>query len=180
VLVGTAIGLALIVGYLKARADQQKALELAREGEVRQRMVTETSADAIVTIDENSIIRFANPATEEIFGCPVDALIGQSLTTLMPESFRQRHVASLGRYLETGTPSMSWHALELIGRRANGDEFPIEVSFAEFNVDGHRTFTGTSGTSARARSSRRSWSRPSGWRPSAGWPAPSPMTSTTS
>jgi len=143
VLVGTAIGLALIVGYLKARADQQKALELAREGAVRQRMVTETSADAIVTIDENSIIRFANPATEEIFGCPVDALIGQSLTTLMPESFRQRHVASLGRYLETGIPSMSWHALELIGRRANGDEFPIEVSFAEFNVDGHRTFTGT-------------------------------------
>src|SRR5262245_16715431 len=143
VLTGTAIGLALIVGYLKARADQQKALELAREGGVRQRMVTETSADAIVSIDDQSIIRFANPATEEIFGCPADALIGQSLTTLMPDSFRERHLASVSRYLETGTPSMSWHAVEMTGRRANGDEFPIEVSFAEFTVDGRKTFTGT-------------------------------------
>jgi two-component system cell cycle sensor histidine kinase/response regulator CckA len=143
VLAGTAIGLALIVGYLKARAEEKKAIELAREGESRQRMVTETSPDAILSIDDRSIIRFANPATEEIFGCPVDALIGQSLTTLMPESFRQRHVASLARYLETGAPSMSWHAIELTGRRADGEEFPIEVSFAEFNVDGRKTFTGT-------------------------------------
>jgi PAS domain S-box-containing protein len=143
VLVGTAIGLVLIVGYLKARADQQKALELAREGEVRQRMVTETSADAIVSIDDESIIRFANPATEQIFGCPVDSLIGQPLATLMPESFRPRHLAALSRYLATGNPSMSWHAVELTGRRANGEEFPVEVSFAEFTVDGRKTFTGT-------------------------------------
>ena len=143
VLSGTAIGLALIVGYLKARADQKKAIELAREGETRQRMVTETSADAIVSIDDHSIIRFANPATEEIFGFPVDALIGQSLTTLMPDGFRGRHLAAMGRYLESGEPSMSWHAVELTGRRLSGEEFPIEVSFAEFYVDGKRTFTGT-------------------------------------
>jgi two-component system, cell cycle sensor histidine kinase and response regulator CckA len=143
VLSGTAIGLALIVGYLKARADQKKAIELAREGETRQRMVTETSADAIVSIDEHSIIRFANPATEEIFGCPIESLIGQSLTTLMPDSVRDRHLAAVGRYLESGTPAMSWHAVELTGRRTTGEEFPIEVSFAEFKIDGRRTFTGT-------------------------------------
>ena len=143
VLAGTAIGLALIVGYLKARADQKKAIELAREGETRQRMVTETSADAIVSIDDHSIIRFANPATEEIFGCPIESLIGQSLTTLMPDSLRERHLAAVGRYLESGTPAMSWHAVELTGRRATGEEFPIEVSFAEFKIDGRRTFTGT-------------------------------------
>ena len=140
---GTAIGLALIVGYLKARADQKKAIELAREGETRQRMVTETSADAIVSIDEHSIIRFANPATEEIFGCPIESLIGQSLTTLMPESLRERHLTAVARYLASGTPAMSWHAVELTGRRATGEEFPIEVSFAEFKIDGRRTFTGT-------------------------------------
>ena len=49
----------------------------------------------------------------------------------------------MGRYLESGEPSMSWHAVELTGRRLSGEEFPIEVSFAEFNVDGKRTFTGT-------------------------------------
>ena len=78
-------------------------------------MVTETSADAIVSIDDHSIIRFANPATEEIFGCPIESLIGQSLTTLMPDSMRERHLAAVGRYLESGTPAMSWHAVELTG-----------------------------------------------------------------
>jgi two-component system, cell cycle sensor histidine kinase and response regulator CckA len=143
VLAGTGAGLALIVGFLKARADQKKAIELAREGEIRQRMVTETSADAIVSIDEDSIIRFANPATEQIFGIPSDRLIGQPLTTLMPESFRPRHLAALRRYLDTGTATMSWHAIEMVGRRAGGEEFPVEVSFAEFMVDGRRTFSGT-------------------------------------
>ena len=74
-------------------------------------MVTETSADAIVSIDDHSIIRFANPATEEIFGCPIESLIGQSLTTLMPDALRERHLAAVERYLETGTPAMSWHAV---------------------------------------------------------------------
>ena len=142
-LAGTGLGMAVLVGYLKRRAEQQQALELAREGRNRQRMVTETSADAIVTIDEDSRILFANPATERIFGHAVSDLPGMPLTNLMPEFMRARHSAALSRYLQTNTPTMAWHAIELVGLRANGTEFPVEVSFAEFPIDGRRTFTGT-------------------------------------
>ena len=142
-LVVTGVGMALLVGLLKRRAEQQQALEVAREGLHRQRMVTETSADAIVTIGEDSGILFANPATGRIFGYPSDDLPGMALTDLMPEALRSRHLAALARYFETGRPTRSWHAIELVGRRADGSEFPVEVSFAEFPVDGRRTFTGT-------------------------------------
>jgi PAS domain S-box-containing protein len=143
VLAGTGIAMALLVGLLKQRAEQQQAADLAREGLVRQRMVTETTADAIVTIDEDSTILFANPATARIFGYAPGTLPGTPLTNLMPEILRPRHVAAFRKYLETSTPSMSWHAIELTGRRSDGSEFPVEVSFAEFPIDGGRSFTGT-------------------------------------
>jgi PAS domain S-box-containing protein len=143
VLAGTGIAMALLVGILKQRAEQEQAVEVAREGLSRQRMVTETTADAIVTIDENSRIIFANPATARIFGYPPGSLPGTPLTQLMPEDLRPRHLAAFARYLDTNTPTMAWHAIELTGRRADGFEFPVEVSFADFSVDGRRTFTGT-------------------------------------
>jgi hypothetical protein len=139
----TGLGMALLVGVLKARDDQRRVLELVRAAEARQRMVTATSADAIVTIDDDSTILFANAATGRIFGYPMAALRGTSLTRLMPEALRAKHVDALTRYVATMTPSRSWHAIELVGRRADGSEFPVEVSFAEFVVDGRHTFTGT-------------------------------------
>ena len=142
-LVVTGVGMALLVGFLRRRAEQEQALEVARESLNRQRMVTETSADAIVTIDEDSRILFANPATGRIFGLPSTELPGTSLTDLMPDALRERHLGALARYLETGKPTRSWHAIELMGRRPDGTEFPVEVSFAEFPVNGRRTFTGT-------------------------------------
>ena len=142
-LAGTGGAIAVLVGLLRSRAEQQRLLAVAQAGEVRQRMVTETSNDAIVTIDEHSIIRFANPATERMFGRRVEGLIGTSLTALMPEAFRASHLAALRRYVETERKTMSWHAIELVGLRADGQEFPVEVSFAEFRVDGRRTFSGT-------------------------------------
>ena len=142
-LAATGLGMAVLVGYLKRRAEQQQALELAREGLNRQRMVTETSADAIVTIDEDSRILFANPATVRIFGHAAADLPGMPLTDLMPDFLRARHSAAISRYLETNTRTMAWHAIELAGLRADGTEFPVEVSFAEFPIDGRRTFTGT-------------------------------------
>jgi PAS domain S-box-containing protein len=143
VLALTGAAMALLVGILKQRAEEQQAADLAREGLSRQRMVTETTADAIVTIDEDSTILFANPATARIFGYPAGTLPGMSLTNLMPEILRPRHVAALRKYLETNMPTMSWHAIELTGRRRDGSEFPVEVSFAEFPIDGRRSFTGT-------------------------------------
>lgn len=60
----------------------------------------------------------------------------------MPERLANRHLTGLQRYVETGNRRLNWSGIELIGVRKNGEEFPVEISFAEV-INGHgRMFTG--------------------------------------
>jgi PAS domain S-box-containing protein len=123
--------------------DDRKLEESARRySEENYRVVVETASDAIVSIDDGGTIRFANPATERIFGYKSSELIGKSLTVLMPEFLRAAHEEGLKRYLATGQQHMNWQGTELTALRKNGQEFQVEVSFGELHRDGHRVFTG--------------------------------------
>ena len=108
----------------------------------RYRALAETAPDAIVTIDERGIILTVNPAVENIFGWTPRALIGQPLTTLMPEHLRAGHAAGMERYLRTGTRKLDWRSIALPGLKKDGTEFPMEVSFGEFHDGERRIFSG--------------------------------------
>ncbi len=121
---------------------KEEELEVLRESEARSRIVVETVADAIVTVDEGSVIRFVNPAAERVFGYSRDELLGAQLTMLMPEYLRHLHEAGMRRYVETGHKHIPWEGVELPGLHKSGREVPLEVSFGEFSLDGRRYFTG--------------------------------------
>ena len=118
------------------------AEEALRESEERYRVVAEAATDGIVTVDEGSEIVYANRALEDMFGYAPGELARQSLTVLMPESFHERHRAGLRRYLDTGRRNLSWGSIRLPGRRKDGADVPLEVSFGEYVLDGKRFFTG--------------------------------------
>ncbi len=106
------------------------------------RVIADTASDAILTIDENSVIVFVNRATEKIFGYSQAELLGQSLTMLMPDYLRHVHRAGLQRYVETEKKHISWESILLPGLHRNGKEIPLELSFGEFTENGRRFFTG--------------------------------------
>lgn len=118
------------------------ALKQTTESETRYRTLAETASDAIITIDENSKIIYANEAAEHVFGYRVDEIIGEPLTKLMPQRFHSRHEAGLHRYITTNKKNIGWTAVELPGRHKSGVEIPLELSFGEFEKDGNRFFTG--------------------------------------
>jgi GAF domain-containing protein len=62
-------------------AEGKGADGIFREPEALFRTVTETASDAIIVIDADSKILFANRAAERIFGYIRDQLLGQQLTT---------------------------------------------------------------------------------------------------
>jgi PAS domain S-box-containing protein len=66
------------------------------------RVVAETASDAIISIDRDSVILFANPAAERIFGYPLSEILGQQGTLLMPEYLRHLHQAAAHAYVKTG------------------------------------------------------------------------------
>lgn len=130
----------VLLGYyatgLQAREHQ---LELS---EHRFRALTENSPFAVISIDETSTIRYANDATETLFGYPTTDLVGEPLTMLMPTRFRESHLEGLSQYLADGSRTVDWDGLELAGLRADGKEFPVEISFGEYVVDDDHLFTG--------------------------------------
>jgi len=122
--------------------DRKQDEETRLQAERQYRTVVETATDAVITIDAASRIRLVNPAVTKIFGYEPAELIGQPLTVLMPERLASGHLAGLRRYVETGERRLNWSGIELIGVRKNGEEFPVEISFAEVDNEGRRTFTG--------------------------------------
>jgi PAS domain S-box-containing protein len=106
------------------------------------RVITETASDAIITIDETSRILFANRGAENIFGYTAAEMLAGELTMLMPEYYRHLHRAGLKNYLEHGQKHISWEAVELPGLHKSGKEIALELSFAEFQKNGRRFFTG--------------------------------------
>src|SRR6266446_2139437 len=123
--------------------EERKQEESARRySEERHRIVVETASDAVVSIDESSTILFVNPATSRIFGYDASELIGQPLTTLMPDYMRELHEAGFKRYLDTAERHINWQGTELTALRKNSEEFPVEVSFGELAINGRRLFTG--------------------------------------
>ena len=105
--------------------------------------LTESAPDAILTIDQASIILSANPATERIFGYAPHELVGQPLTVLIPERLRAAHSAGIARYLRTGQRNIPWTGTQLPGLTRDGREIPLEISFGQFlDESGHPVFSG--------------------------------------
>jgi len=132
-------------GFSKVIRDvtaRKKAEDTLRESEERYRVIAQTASDAILTIDEESTVLLANAATEKIFGWRPEELIGKTITLLMPERYRERHLQGIRRFIETGQRHVRWTAIDVEGLHQNGSEVPLEISYGFFEKDGKLYFTG--------------------------------------
>src|SRR5215204_6350776 len=121
-------------------AHRQLSDEL-RKSEARYRTVLDAAFDAIVTITPDGIVRWFNSGAECIFGHSSKEVVGQPVTLLMPERYRELCVGGLHRYLRTGEARVVGGTIELVGLHQDGSEFPIEMSLGETYENGERLFT---------------------------------------
>ncbi len=124
------------------RASQRESRRSMIESERRYRLLWETCPDAVILMDAAGKVLFANPAVYDVFGYTPDELTGENLEIIQPESLRGAHHRGMEGYLRAGERSMHGRAIETLGRRRNGVEFPIEVSFSDMELDGQRRFVG--------------------------------------
>lgn len=122
--------------------DLELHIQAHATSEARYQAVVDTAADAIVTIDEGSIIQSLNPAAVAMFGYVPAEAVGRNVGMLMPALDRARHDGYVGRYLNTDHPRIIGVGREVEGQRKDGSIFQLEVSIAEWRVDGQRFFTG--------------------------------------
>ena len=129
---------------IKAELERRVAQRTAELIESREqfRAVTETANDAVVSADTSGKITYFNQAASRIFGYAVEEAVGQPLTLLMPASFHAAHKAGLKRFLSGQPPAVVGRTVELVGRRKNGAEFPMELSLASWSTVSGVQFTG--------------------------------------
>jgi PAS domain S-box-containing protein len=98
------------------------------------------SPDALIVVDFQGIILFANATSWTLFGYSREQLVGQSIDMLVPERFRFRHGAHMAGYLRDPTArEMGARIIDLFARRADGSEFPAGIRLAPVH-DGEKTF----------------------------------------
>jgi PAS domain S-box-containing protein len=98
------------------------------------------SPDALIVVDFQGVILFANATSRSLFGYSREQIVGQSIEMLVPERFRLRHGAHLASYLRDPTArEMGARVIDLFARRADGTEFPAGIRLAPIH-DGEKTF----------------------------------------
>ena len=133
---------------LRERADRERDIAQARAAELaaseaRQRSVLEAALDAVVSIDQYGQVTYVNSAFERTFGYRSQDVIGRGLAELIvPPSLREQHRRGFTRYLATMEPRILDQRIELAAMRADGTEFPAEVTVTRTGVPGELGFTG--------------------------------------
>ena len=109
---------------ISARKDAEKHLA---QMEGRYRGLLEAAPDAMVVVNQGGEIVLLNLQTEKRFGYRRDELLGQKVTSIIPEGFAERLVADDLRSAQDALDQQIGMGIELTARRKDGSEFPIEI-----------------------------------------------------
>jgi diguanylate cyclase (GGDEF)-like protein/PAS domain S-box-containing protein len=109
----------------RLRRERRLAWRALRASESRFRELAESASDAILTMDSEGVLLFANRATEQIFGVAIPAMIGRPIERLLPgllplHTEKQRSLAPDRR------------SIECVGVHESGRQVPLELSVSSF------------------------------------------------
>lgn len=90
----------------------------------------EATPDATVIVDKHGTIVVVNAQTEKLFGYDRNSLTGKSVDILVPKRFQNIHPSHRQRYSTEPQVRPMGIGLDLYGLRADGREFPVEISLS--------------------------------------------------
>ncbi len=120
--------------------ERKLAEEAIRDSEKRFRSLIESAPDGIVVTDENGFITTWNDGAHKIFGFSAAEVIGQPVTLLMPDHYRQAHREGMRRLVATSEKKLIGKTIELEGLRKDKTVFPLELSLSTWMLMENRFF----------------------------------------
>jgi len=120
----------------------QRHTILLRESDEKMASIIHSAMDAIISVDSLQRITLFNTAAEKMFGYTADEIMGQSLDILVPEFYRAEHRGQIDEFGQTGITNRHMNGYQgITGVKKNGDEFPIDTSISQIELDGKKIFT---------------------------------------
>ncbi|CZF80776.1 Oxygen sensor protein DosP [Grimontia celer] len=97
--------------------------------------------DAVVTIDENNIVTFFNPAAEMLWGYSAEEVIGQNVKLLVPPEIQSNHDALVNSNRTTGKDKIVGSSREVPIHRKDGQVYYGLLSLSKVKIDGKTLYT---------------------------------------
>ncbi len=124
---------------LEARvADRTRELTASED---RLRGFVRATLDAVVIIDGKGTVTEFNPAASRLFGYDPAEIVGRSVNMLMPDGYARHHDAHVAAGNHPGQRPVG-RERQMIGRRKDGSEFPIELTVGTQCTDGQVNHVG--------------------------------------
>jgi len=117
----------LITAAIRDISVRRAAEKHLAQMEGRYRGLLEAAPDAMVVVNQRGEIVLLNVQAEKQFGYSRDELVGQKVKNIIPEGFAERLVADALRSVEDALAQQIGTGIELVARRKNKSEFPIEI-----------------------------------------------------
>jgi PAS domain S-box-containing protein len=114
-------------GNLRGFSEFSHDLSESKESEAKYRGLLEAAPDAMVVVNQGGEIVLLNVQAEKQFGYSRDELVGQKVKNIIPEGFAERLIADGTRTAADALAQQIGAGIELIGRRKDCSEFPIEI-----------------------------------------------------
>jgi PAS domain S-box-containing protein len=83
--------------------------------------------DAIIAVDRQGVIRYANRQAGRLFGQAPATLVSTRVETLLPEQLRELHIAHRTKYTSEPRMRPMGTGLNLVAKRADGTTFPVDI-----------------------------------------------------
>jgi len=112
-----------------------ETMDASKESGSRYRELLEAAPDAIMVVDQGGEIVLLNRQAEKQFGYPRDELLGRPITNIIPEGFVERLISDDRRSAKDALAQQIGTGIELVGRRKDGSEFPIEIMLSPLKSD---------------------------------------------
>jgi PAS domain S-box-containing protein len=104
-------------------------------GDKLARQLLDTAPDPTVIVDATGTIVYANVRVMGVLGYEPDELVGGPVEILLPERYRQNHVARRDGFFANPVSRPMGAALELYALRKDGREIPVTISLSPLQTE---------------------------------------------
>ena len=121
----------IIASAIAVEEKRRQSEKSFMESEKRFRSIVESANDAIILSDSNGKLILWNKGAQAIFGYTEEEMIGKPASFMIPERYRKK----VELIMATGRSDFFGKTVESTGYRKDGSEFPLEISFATWNIE---------------------------------------------
>jgi PAS domain S-box-containing protein len=125
------------------RAIQQRATSQEESASQAQRLrnILASAADAIITVDVDSIVLEFNRAAEQVFRLPASEVIGRHASMLLDPGESAGYQSLVNYYLRTGTAPVFADGMKIKTRRRDGTNVVLSYAISDIAIKDERLLT---------------------------------------